>query len=93
MILPEEDIILAETTVTRKQDCEISVSSISPDGAIVWVTLDGNTDAVSMSIGQTEVFGRYSLTLVATKINESNSSSDNPKPGDSAATVTIHISV
>ena len=38
MILPEGDIILAETTVTRKQGYEISVSSISSDGAIVWVT-------------------------------------------------------
>jgi hypothetical protein len=93
MILPEEDIILAETTVARKQDYEISVSSISSDGAIVWFTSDENTDTVSMSVGQTEVFGRYSLTLVATKINESNSSSDNPKPGDSVVTATIHISV
>ena len=93
MILSEEDIILAETTVARKQDYEISVSSISSDGAIVWFTSDGNTDTVSMSVGQTEVFGRYSLTLVATKINESNSSSDNLKPGGSAVTATIHISI
>lgn len=93
MILPEEDIILAETTVTRKQDYEISVSSISSDGAIVWFTSNGDTNAASMSIGQTKVFGRYSLTLMATKVNESNSSSDNPKPGDSVATATIHISV
>ena len=95
MILPEEDVILAETTVVRKQDYEISVSSISSDGAIVWFTSNGDTNAASMSIGQTKVFGRYSLTLMATKVNESksNSSSDNPKPGDSVATVTIHISV
>ena len=93
MILPEEDIILAETTVTRKQGYEISVSSISSDGAIVWFTSNGDTNAASMSIGQTKVFGQYSLTLLATKVNESNSNSDNLKPGGSAATATIHISV
>lgn len=87
-----DSMILKENSITRREGYEISVSSVSSDSAVVWFTADGETKAINMSVGQTEKIGQYSISLIATNVDNNSSDTDAPNPGSSSTTANVRVS-